>query len=402
MDLRQLFRKVESHLSAIEQQESLTETLGRIIESLLQDFAEDFGFTGARLYVRESDGYRLESKFGEGSGAPIGFIIPHAYPPIKLLVRQGIVYMDLQSQGVDLAIEGPLGVERFSAIAVGQGNGYVVAFSLGSDRRAEEDAVLFALSSIRHAINIKLSKEKLESIILQSQEIQLSLLPMEDPKFPGWDISGRSIPAEVVGGDVFDFLPVTPKILGVAIGDATGHGLPAALQARDVVTGMRMGISEEHKMVKIFEKLNRVIHGSRLTSRFISLFYMELETDGQIIYCNAGHVPPFYYRRRKDRFYALTEGGVVLGPTANPSYQRGFFKLEPGDAVILVTDGVVEASNDAGEEFGEARVQAFVREHCGTFTAGEMVDRLLDAAREHAASGIFLDDATAVYCRRLD
>jgi sigma-B regulation protein RsbU (phosphoserine phosphatase) len=113
-------------------------------------------------------------------------------------------------------------------------------------------------------------------------------------------------------------------------------------------------------------------------------------------------VPPYYYRRTKDRFYALSEGGVVLGPTVNPSYQRGFFKLQPGDGVILVTDGVLEAANEAGEEFGEARVQAFVREHCDSYSAGEMVDRLLDAARDHAASGIFLDDATAVYCRRVE
>ena len=72
-------------------------------------------------------------------------------------------------------------------------------------------------------------------------------------------IAGRSQPAEIVGGDVYDFLQINPQIMGVAIGDATGHGLPAALQARDVITGLRMGISEDHKMVKLFERLNKVI-----------------------------------------------------------------------------------------------------------------------------------------------
>ena len=400
MNYRELFRKVESHLGAIEQQPSLTETMGRIIESILKDFAEVFSLTGARLYILDGPSYRLQAKFGAPAGAPVGFTIPLVYPPIQLLLRKGIVYMDIEDKGVDAAIEEQLGVERFAAIAVGQNNSFVVAFSIDPSKREAGDEILFALSSIRHAINIKLAKEKLEGIILQSQEIQLSLLPEKDPAFKGWEISGKSVPAEVVGGDVYDFLKVNANILGVAIGDATGHGLPAALQARDVLMGLRMGISEDHKMVKIFEKLNRVIHRSRLTSRFISLFYMEMETDGQIIYCNAGHTPPFYYRRGKDRFYALTEGGIVLGPTSEATYQRGFFKLAPGDSIVLFTDGIIEAQNAIGEEFGEARVQAFVRENCDRLSAHEMACGIIDAANSHCG-GVFLDDATVVYAKRV-
>jgi len=262
--------------------------------------------------------------------------------------------------------------------------------------------VLFALSTIRHAINMKLEKEKLESIVLQSQEIQLSLLPEEDPKFGGFDIAGMSVPAEIVGGDVYDFIDVTPNILGIAIGDATGHGLPAALQARDVLTGLRMGISEDQKMVKVFEKLNKVIHRSRLTSRYVSLFYAELESSGQMIYCNAGHNPPYYYRRKKDRFCPMTEGGMVLGPSSSSTYGRGFFKLEPGDLIVCYTDGLTEAKNDLGDDFGEERILRFVRENVATLNSKEFAAQLLEAVAVWSQGATYTDDRTVVFIKRLE
>jgi phosphoserine phosphatase RsbU/P len=402
MNYRQLFRKVEAHLDSIENQQSLAQTLGLIIQSILNDFAEDFGFTGARLYALDPDEsvYRLEARFGGGTQVPIGFAIPRAYPPIEAVLRKGIVFMDLETKGVDPALEEQLGVERFAAISVGAENGFVVAFSLAADRQENVDDVLFALSSIRHSINLKLAKEKLESIILQSQEIQLSLLPEGEVNFPGYDIAGCSQPAEVVGGDVFDFVQVNPHILGVAIGDATGHGLPAALQARDVITGLRMGISEDQKMVKLFEKLNKVIHRSRLTSRFVSLFYGELEEGGHFIYCNAGHSTPYFYRRRKDRFYPMIEGGMVLGPSSTSTYQRGFFKLEPGDFVIMYTDGISEAKNAEGEEYGECRVLEYARNRCLTSPAKDVVKGLLEEAAAWNSTGSYKDDRTAVLVKR--
>ena len=92
-----------------------------------------------------------------------------------------------------------------------------------------------------------------------------------------------------MGGDFYDFHDLGEGTLGIAIGDASGHGLPAALLVRDVVTGLRMGIEKELKVAHVFEKLNRVIHRSRLSSRFVSVFYAELDRDGNLVYVNAGH-----------------------------------------------------------------------------------------------------------------
>jgi serine phosphatase RsbU (regulator of sigma subunit) len=397
---RDLFKKVEKHLGAIEEQESLKETLGLIIEDLLEDFAENFGFTGARLYVLDEGDYRLEKKFGDDIPAPIGYVIPSGYEPIKALRRCGCIFMDRDSKDVDPLLEEKLGAERFTAISVGHQNAYIIAFTVRKEFASQHDDILFALSSIRHAINLKLAKDNLESIVLQSQEIQLSLLPEKDPVFEGFDISGRSIPAQIVGGDVYDFLWVSPKILGIAIGDATGHGLPAALQARDALIGLRMGIHEDQKIVKVFEKLNKVIHRSRLTSRYVSLFYMELETSGQIVYINAGHVYPFHYRKRKDRFVTMAEGGIVLGPTSQATYGRGFVEMEPGDCIIGFSDGITEAKGVNGEDYGEDRVKEFLLKHYDEYNAGQMVDRLLDEVALWSVDSDYTDDRTVIFVRR--
>ncbi len=403
MDYHLLFRKLERQLSSIESQPDLKQTIGLLINSILDDYAEEFGFIDARLYVLDEDEkvYRLEAKFGASMSAPIGFTIMKSYAPIRRLCRQGMIYMAPGSEGMDPNIEEKLRVKRFAALAAGKGCKYIIAFTIQPERTENVDDILFALSSIRHAINQKLAQEQLEGVILQSRDIQLSLLPSGDVKFEGYDIYGKSKPAEEVGGDVFDYIRATPGILGVAIGDATGHGLPAALQARDVLMGLRMGISEDRKFIKVLEKLNKVINASRLTSRYISLFYGELGLDGHFIYSNAGHNPPFYYRRKKDRFYPMNEGGMVLGPTSNAAYVRGFFKINPGDSIIMYTDGITEAKNTKGEDFGEDRVQAFVRNNGDKLSAREMVDGLINAATEFSEDGRYVDDRTAVYIKRL-
>lgn len=398
---RELFKKVEKQLSQIEQQKLLKDTLGLIIDNLITDFKDDFGFSGARLYVLDEKVYRLERKFGEDIPAPIGIELPLDYGPIAAVRRAGCIYMDSESKDVDIYLEKKLGVDRFAAVAVGQGNAYIIAFSVKEGLEGKRDEILFALSSIRHAINLKLAKESLENIVLQSQEIQLSLLPDKDPTFEGFDISGRSIPAQIVGGDVYDFISVTPKILGVAVGDATGHGLPAALQARDALVGLRMGIHEDQKIVKVFEKLNTIIHMSRLTSRYVSLFYMEIESNGQVVYINAGHVYPFHYRKHKDKFVPLTEGGMVLGPTSNATYGRGFLYLKPGDSIIAFSDGITEAKNLNGEDYGEKRVKNFIREHYDEFNAGQLVDRLLDDVAIWSKDSDYTDDRTVVFVKKL-
>src|SRR5258708_5402285 len=117
---------------------------------------------------------------------------------------------------------------------------------------------------------------------------------LERPPAAGFDALPRPV-ALVLHRSVYSFADSDEDMLGLSIGDASGHGLPAALLVRDVVTGLRMGLERELKIAHVFTKLNRVIHRSTLSSRFVSVFYAELERNGNLIYVNAGHQPPLLF-----------------------------------------------------------------------------------------------------------
>jgi sigma-B regulation protein RsbU (phosphoserine phosphatase) len=227
---------------------------------------------------------------------------------------------------------------------------------------ASREDIVFSLQILRNAINQKVRQERMEEVFREARKIQASILPRKVPPYAPFEMAGRTEPMDKVGGDFFDMIPLTDKILGLAIADVSGHGLPAALQVRDVHMGLRMGMARDFKIVRTVERLNGIIHKSTLTSRFVALFYGELELNGTFIYVNAGHVAPFHLRPDGAvRF--LNEGGPVLGPLADATYERGFVKMQPGDLLVLFTDGIVE-SREKGqdEEFGTNRLLEVARE----------------------------------------
>ena len=309
-DYWSLYRKLEKTIREFESTGDPSRLLATFLGALVTQYRAPLGIVGGRLYQREDSDYVLSTTAGEsaeGTGAaPAGYRIPGTYAVIEKLRERGLVILDRDDPLFDASIEGPLHVSTFAAITVGEDDAWIVSFSLAPD--AHREHVLYALNTIRHVINWKLRQFDVEGEILRVQEIQRSLFPRTMPEFAGYDLWGRAKPCDAVGGDVFDFIPVGERILGVLIADSSGHGLAAALHARDVVTGMRMGIEEDLKVVRVIEKLNRVIHRTSLSSKFVSLFYGELEKNGSFIYCNAGHVPTL--RCRAGSFRLLSKGGA--------------------------------------------------------------------------------------------
>jgi sigma-B regulation protein RsbU (phosphoserine phosphatase) len=170
-----------------------------------------------------------------------------------------------------------------------------------------------------------------------------------------------------------------------------------------VVTGLRMGIEKELKVATVFAKLNRVIHRSNLSSRFISVFYAELEADGNLVYVNAGHPPPLIFTQEKDGqsfTIDLTIGGTVVGPLPEVEFRRGFARIRPGEVLVMCTDGILERRDANGEFFGEERLKAEVRAGLGG-TAEQILERLFGAAFTFGVERAWEDDATLVVLRRL-
>jgi serine phosphatase RsbU (regulator of sigma subunit) len=390
MDYKNLFRKIERNLRTIERSNDLLATLAEILRRLVDDFQDDLGLVGGRIYDRKGSSYLLKREYPQRR-APKDFKVPATYPPIRELIEKGYVYARLGDSGVDAQIESEVGVKTFAAIGIGEKCRQIVAFTISEDSDSEE--VGHTLNTIRHAINLKLRSEKFADRLAEARAIQLSLLPEASPTFADYDIFAASIPAEEVGGDLYDFIRVSQRSLGIAVADASGHGLPAALQARDAIIGLRMGVEENLRISATLEKLNRVVNHSALASKFISLFYAELESAGTIVYCNAGHNPPLLWDGVA--FRELARGGMILGPNPGSQYERGYETLAPGSILLAYTDGIVEAVNASDEAFGMDRLRAVLRDRAFA-SAREIVDAVFAEVRRHVGGDTRDDDQTVV------
>lgn len=394
---KSLFRKVERTLSAIERGEDILATIHNVAAYMVNNFREDLGIIGGRLYRRADEGYELVGSFGSASPPP-GTIVPPGYAPIDAAIDSGLVVMDRTAPGLDPQLEALLGTrERFAAIALADGQ-YLISFDVDSSRAREAD-LRASLNIVRLAINQKLRQERFEEILEDALRIQTSILPKRTPSYPPFEIGGASRAAEVVGGDFYDYIPITAHLFDLVIADASGHGLPAALQIRDVYMGLRMGLSRDYKVSRTVERLNAIINRSKLATKFVSLFVAELETNGSVIYVNAGHPPPFLLHADGSIEY-LREGGMVLGPMPDAAYLRGFARLEPGSMLVMYTDGITECHGArAGEEFGLTRLQRLVRK-LKDLPAQEVVSAVFAALDRFSGSRVPDDDQTLVVVRR--
>jgi sigma-B regulation protein RsbU (phosphoserine phosphatase) len=252
-------------------------------------------------------------------------------------------------------------------------------------------------STLQYALVQHFRRLKLQDAMEEAREIQLSLLPSESPRLAGFDIAARTIPARIVGGDVYDFFQASPDLLMILIADAAGHGLPAALQARDVITGFRMGCEQETSLNHVLEKLNRVIHKSGLVSRFISIVAGQLGADGVLRYINAGHPSPILMRG--DRSEKLQTGGMILGPHFHQSYTTGNIHMQSGDSLVLYSDGILEHASPEGIEFGLEGIMGWMKSSQGP--SERCIDDLFTRLELHGNRKSFQDDASVLLIKRL-
>ncbi len=396
-----LYRRLDALFGSLKTRRSQSKLVEAFVEEALANLREDLRLRGGLVYVERRDNFALLKAVGE-PGAPLAETLDPALAPLAELARHRVyIFSAPDAEGSPQK----LGLVPRSALAgliVGQRpQRYAILFVLGEGWQLEE--LDFALNTIRASLDARLVDARVRGSFREAAEIQQSLLVEEPPDFPGYELAARSVPAEEVGGDFYDFYDLGEGTLGLAIGDASGHGLPAALLVRDVVTGLRMGIEKELKVAHVFEKLNRVIHRSRLSSRFVSVFYAELERDGNLVYVNAGHQPPILFFREQTPGKAceveLSNGGTVIGPLPEARFRRGFARLHPDEVLLLLTDGILERRDRQGEFFGDERVRSVVRAHQSE-PASVILERLFDAALAWGDGRPWEDDATIVVVKR--
>ena len=396
MNYRSLLQSVDRTLAAIESSADVATTILAVCEAIVRNLRNELGIFGGRLYVRRENEYVLTKGFGRSRQIEPGLAVSTDYPPVRRALSEGIDLTDLSDPTVDRDLEAHLGVKRFAAVSVGD-EGYLLSFDVSP--RVPTADLLLALGIIRTAVDNKLRTEKLEGLIQEAHRIQQSILPRSVPAVGDFDVAAISRSAELVGGDFYDFIPIGNDGFGTAIADASGHGLLAALLVRDVYVGLRMAIGSDLKISRTFERLNRILNKSRLTTKFVSLFYAEFEANGEVLYVNAGHPAPLHFVNRRRSFDELAPTGMVLGPSATSTYGRRGFRMEPGDLVCLYTDGITEAHDARGHEFGTARLRRMVAE-MRRRPAREIAERVLLSAGLYSGNPAPEDDQTVVVIRR--
>jgi sigma-B regulation protein RsbU (phosphoserine phosphatase) len=227
-----------------------------------------------------------------------------------------------------------------------------------------------------------------------AREIQASLFPPKPPEVPGFDLAAVSRPCYEVGGDSYDWIPLDGGRLALVVADVSGKGVPASLLMASVHASVR-ALAGTTTPARVVERLNRFLCASTPTSRFVTLFYAELDPAARrLAYVNAGHVPP--YRVGRDGAAGrLGGGGPALGLLADASYEEGQVDLEPGEVVALVTDGVTEAAGAGEQEFGDERVCEALRRPSRDGAAAAL-EALVAAVDDWVGAAGCQDDLTAL------
>jgi len=361
-------------------------------------FAQDLHFGNGRLYAEAGDYFELVAPGERPGPLRVATQIPVASEALQLLLKHGSYIFDDPALSIDLGVESNGGYAIPAGFAVQRGpeERWIILFELLDGWVREE--IELCMNAVRRVVNHRLYADAVKSDLQQAAHIQRSLLPATAPQINGFEIAGRSQPAELVGGDLFDYFLFSADMFGVSIGDASGHGLPAALLVRDVVTGMRMGLEEEMKMVHTLKKLNRVIQRSTYSTHFISLFYAEIESNGNIIYVNAGHPPPLMIH--KDEVAELKSTGMILGALPEIPLYRSYAHFAAGAVLVLFSDGILERKNSEREEFGVERLIALVKAQ-QQGSAKEILDAIFNTVFEFGDAAKWSDDATVVVVKRL-
>jgi serine phosphatase RsbU (regulator of sigma subunit) len=232
-----------------------------------------------------------------------------------------------------------------------------------------------------------------------ARDIQQAMLPSGLYTGPGVETVGMSRPANTVGGDFYDILPLPDGRLVVAVGDVAGKGSPAALLMALLLAILRTLVDEGLEPADLAQRLNVQVCRHAPGSRFITLFYAVYEpVSGLLTYVSAGHMPPLVMRR-DGGCERLSDGGIALGMFEHSTYTTGRVILQPDDLLAVYSDGITEAENPHGQPFDEIGLETALREQARN-TLSEMGAGIVRAVEHHTDEKRFADDLTILLLRR--
>jgi sigma-B regulation protein RsbU (phosphoserine phosphatase) len=396
--------------------------LDKILNHLLDSLAEHLDFDAAGIFVlREALGRSRVASLGELIAGVTWRGFSERSPRSDPMLREGkgIVGQVIRSGQPIVApdvrldpyyIDGRPGTLSEIAVPIVRDGLVIGALNLESDRLAAfDDHSLEVLRFYADATAIAVEKAILHEQLLEArrmeeqlriaQEVQARLLPTAFPRIPGYDLAALCLPCSRVGGDYFDFIPRPDGSLGLAVADVAGHGIPAALLMSALRALMRTHVQFGASLVQLARTLNRQVPESMAGAAFVTAFLGTLSpAEGLFSYVNCGHVPPLLLRAG-GAVETLESGGPLLGVMEDARFGAGGVQFERGDALLLLTDGVVELTDGAGRWFGAERLAALAS-NVRALPAEDMIRQIMRATREFSGAVEFEDDVTLMIVKR--
>lgn len=303
------------------------------------------------------------------------------------------------------------GIRSVLAVPLGVGEkvfGIIYADSPIAEARFTEDhlKVLTTLASVA-AIRVEnarlleeqLDRERLEHELQLASEIQQRFQPSAAPHVAGYELQGISFPCYEIGGDYYDFIKRADGRMIIALGDVSGKGTAAALLMSSLHAAVHAQASAHSSLSETISAVNKYLAENIPSNRFVTLFYAELDPlTGALAFINAGHNPPLIVHSA-GTVENLSSGGLPLGILPDSPYREGRTLLQPGDVLVIYSDGVSEAVNPQGEEFGAQRLHSVVGLNIERSASG-IRDRIESALTKFAQGTPAADDITLVIVKR--
>ncbi|HLF20024.1 MAG TPA: GAF domain-containing SpoIIE family protein phosphatase [Bacteroidota bacterium] len=252
--------------------------------------------------------------------------------------------------------------------------------------------------------NARLYEEEKHYLIMQEEvrlaaKIQMDLLPTEMPKLGAYEIVGKTIPAQTVGGDYFDFIKIDDHRLAICLGDVTGKGLPASLLMANLQATLRGQTLVAREPRECLTRSNKLLYESTSPEKFATLFYGILDNQTHsLAFSNAGHDHPFLIST-DGTFKRLSAGGMMLGAFDTFDFDDENTPVQPGDTLVIYSDGIPEAMDASGVQYGEERLMKFLIGHRDN-SPGELLDALVRDVEDYAGAHPQSDDMTIVVIKR--
>jgi serine phosphatase RsbU (regulator of sigma subunit) len=251
---------------------------------------------------------------------------------------------------------------------------------------------------------VAVEKGRLESELQMARQVQASLLPTQVPEVPGWEFVARWLPARQVAGDYYDFIPTPQGEVGMVVADVSDKGMPAALFMTLTRSVVRASLDGSQSPSEGVRRANRLICADSPNSMFVTLFFALLDPVSHLItYVNAGHNPPLVYQRGRHpgqgALSRLSRTGMALGIDDDQPYAQRRLSLNPGDFLVLYTDGVTDALSPSGADFGMHKLEGVVLDQREN-SAAEIAAGLERALQAHLSGMALFDDVTFLIARR--